>query len=78
MGMIRMALTDEEMEYCRNHPCVKSDNCKGAFYNPPHPQIKCGEDGHTAIDIVGLPHCLDWLYEHCPLWNGNEDDKGGE
>ncbi len=69
-----MALTDEEREYCRNHPCVKSDNCKGAFYDPPHPRVFCGEDLHTAMDIVGLPHCLDWLYESCPLKKEGDED----
>ena len=71
--MVFMGLTEEEMEYCKEHPCVKSEKCKGAFYDPPHPRIKCGLDGHTAMDIIGLPHCLDWLYEKCPLKESKDE-----
>ena len=70
-----MGLTEEEMKYCKEHPCVQSKNCKGGFFDPPHPRIKCGEDGHTALDIVGLKHCLDTLYEQCPLKEDEKDDK---
>lgn len=67
-----MGLTEEEIRYCKEHPCVQSKDCKGAYYDQPHPRIKCGEDGHTAMDIIGLPHCLDWLYEKCPIKENQE------
>ena len=68
-----MTMTDEELEYCRNHPCVKSEHCKGGFFDPPHPRIVCAEDRHTAFDIVGLPHCLDTLYKECPLKESKDE-----
>jgi hypothetical protein len=55
-------------EKIKGKPCYK---CGKVYLDPPHPRLRCGVDGHTAMDIVGLELCLDWLYEDCP-----KEDKG--
>ena len=67
-----MTMTDEELEYCKNHPCTKAEKCDGAIVDLPHPRIVCIKDRHTALDIVGMPHCLDTLYEKCPVKENQE------
>lgn len=53
----------------KDHPCFKGarEGRCGAYQDFPHPRVKCSIDGHSALDIVGLEHCLDTLYEDCPL-----------
>ena len=53
----------------KDHPCFKCgrEGMGGAYYDFPHPAIKCNVDGHRALDIIGMKHCLDTLYEECPL-----------
>jgi len=71
-----MSLTEEEKERIRQHPCIcKFEGDCGAMYDFPHPALRCSEDGHNALDIVGLEQCLDHLYEHCPKNKEDEDEE---
>ena len=56
-------MNDEEKQKIREHPCYK---CGMVMMDFPHPRVRCAIGGHTALDIVGLLHCLDTLYESCP------------
>ena len=56
-------MNEEEKQKIMEHPCYK---CGAVMMDFPHPRIRCGLDDHTALDIVGLLHCLDTLYRDCP------------
>ena len=62
-------MNEAEKQRIIEHPCVQCDN---VYYNPPHPRLKCGVDGHTAIDILGLGQCLDSLLDECPKLKGGQ------
>lgn len=56
-------MNEEERKKVKEHPCAI---CGEVYLCPPHPMVKCGVSGETALDIVGLLHCLETLYEKCP------------
>ena len=61
----------------QDHPCFKCgrDGYGGAYYDFPHPAIKCNVDNHRALDILGMKHCLDKLYEDCPRGDWYNDTE---
>lgn len=52
-----------------DHPCFEcARSGKGGVYQDfPHPRLVCSVDGHNKLDILGLKHTLDCLYNDCPL-----------
>ena len=61
-------MSDNVVERVKGKPCYK---CGNVYLDQPHPRLRCGVDGHTAMDILGLEMCLDWLYEDCPNKRGD-------